>query len=96
MFGQLGQGEAVENPTVPCQLAYPLGGVKLKSLACGWNHTLALTPNGFVFAWGFNASGQLGIGNFADRSTPELIKVLLEHRICSVNAGHSHSAAIDN
>jgi alpha-tubulin suppressor-like RCC1 family protein len=27
---------------------------------------MALTPNGFIFAWGLNVHGQLGVCNFKD------------------------------
>ena len=35
----------------------------IKQVACGQMHTLAVTDKGFVFAWGDNMTGQLGLGN---------------------------------
>ena len=35
----------------------------IKQVACGQMHTLALTDNGLVLAWGDNTKGQLGLGN---------------------------------
>jgi len=32
-------------------------------MACGQMHTLAVTDNGLVLAWGDNTKGQLGLGN---------------------------------
>lgn len=35
----------------------------ITQVACGEMHTIAVTDNGLVFAWGNNTKGQLGIGN---------------------------------
>ena len=34
---------------------------RVRKVACGWSHTLALTEGGVVVAWGSNAFGQLGM-----------------------------------
>jgi len=39
-------------------------------------------------------SGQLGLGDYVDRSYPEHIKLLAEHKIRSISAGQLHSGAI--
>ena len=36
-----------------------LGGLVIESVACGSEHTLALTADGRVFGWGSNRYGQL-------------------------------------
>ncbi len=36
-------------------------------------HALALTTAGEVYAWGYNAAGQLGTGDQTDRVTPQLV-----------------------
>jgi len=53
--------------------------VAIDQIACGWQHSMATTRNGFLFSWGLNVSGQLGLGDFVDRSTPEHVKILAEH-----------------
>ena len=45
--------------------------VKIQQFSCGWQHSLALTPNGFAFSWGLNVFGQLGLGDFVDRYEPQ-------------------------
>ena len=38
-----------------------LGLPAITKVSCGWNHTLAISDRGTVFAWGSNVFGQLGI-----------------------------------
>ena len=35
---------------------------KVKSIACGAGHSMALLENGQVYGWGENGDGQLGLG----------------------------------
>ncbi|KAL1434229.1 hypothetical protein MTO96_011869 [Rhipicephalus appendiculatus] len=57
-FGQLGSGNTVEYSKVP----YHVTGVKhtAKDIACGPNHSAALTIDGTVYMWGLNNQGQCG------------------------------------
>ena len=55
---------------------------------------MALTPGGFVFAWGLNIYGQLGLGNTADYREPELIRTLACEQVVHISAGYLHSAAV--
>lgn len=57
-FGQLGSGNTVEYSTVP----YHVTGVKhtAKDIACGPNHSAALTIDGTIYMWGLNNQGQCG------------------------------------
>ena len=63
------------------------------AIAAGFDHTLALSANGQVLAWGGNASGQLGNGNTDDRSTPVTVQNLTG--ICAIAAGDGFSMALD-
>lgn len=63
-----------------------------KFRACGVNHSLAVTSNRMVYAWGDNTYAQCGVeGNC---SNPRLIVDLLSHPITAVIAGGGHSLAI--
>lgn len=54
-----------------CQGAPPGGGTGLlDEVAAGWMHSLAVTGEGGVLAWGANDYGQLGGGSTIDRSWP--------------------------
>ena len=44
-------------------------------IVCGYAHTMALSDEGALFAWGANSYGQLGTGNKANLVTPTRIAV---------------------
>ena len=41
-------------------------GTKVTSIACGWRHTLVVTDQGSVYAWGRATNGQLGFPSDRD------------------------------
>ncbi|RVE65119.1 hypothetical protein OJAV_G00132510 [Oryzias javanicus] len=89
--GQLGLGNN-GNQQTPCRIA-ALQGVNVIQVACGYAHTLALTDEGFVYAWGANSYGQLGTGNKSNQALPTLINTDKE-RMVEVAACHtSHTSA---
>ncbi|KAM9733740.1 RCC1 and BTB domain-containing protein 2 isoform 1-T1 [Menidia menidia] len=89
--GQLGLGNN-GNQQTPCRIA-ALQGVNIVQVACGYAHTLALTDEGFVYAWGANSYGQLGTGNKSNQAVPTPINADKE-RMVEVAACHtSHTSA---
>jgi alpha-tubulin suppressor-like RCC1 family protein len=44
-----------------------------QSISGGYYHSLAIKQNGTLWAWGFNAYGQLGDGGNNDKNTPTQI-----------------------
>ena len=42
------------------------GGRKAEAIAAGWRHSVAISEEGAVFAWGCGAGGELGLGPHAD------------------------------
>ncbi|KAA8594019.1 hypothetical protein FQN60_004853 [Etheostoma spectabile] len=89
--GQLGLGNN-GNQQTPCRIA-ALQGVNIVQVACGYAHTLALTDEGMVYAWGANSYGQLGTGNKSNQALPTLINTDKE-RMVEVAACHtSHTSA---
>lgn len=42
-------------------------------IVCGYAHTLALTDEGSLYAWGANSYGQLGTGNKANLVSPSRV-----------------------
>ena len=65
--GQLGNG-TIGGTFVP---AGPVsGGLTFVVLSAGGSHTCGVTPNGSIYCWGSNSSGQLGDGTLIDRAKP--------------------------
>ena len=86
--GELGLGDKISHNT-PQQLI--LTDQNVISICCGRAHTMALTKEGQLYAWGFNSDGQLGIGHVNDNILPQKLK--LEH-IRSVYCGTWHTIAV--
>jgi alpha-tubulin suppressor-like RCC1 family protein len=65
----------------------------VQSIAVGTNHRLIL-KDGFVWAWGANNHGQLGIGNIPAPSETAQVKIL--SNVVFIAASGDHSLAIRN
>ncbi|XP_056650824.1 RCC1 and BTB domain-containing protein 2 isoform X2 [Monodelphis domestica] len=89
--GQLGLGSS-GNQATPCRIA-ALQGIRVHKIVCGYAHTLVLTDEGQLYAWGANSYGQLGTGNKSNQSYPTLVNVEKD-RVIEVAACHSaHTSA---
>ncbi|XP_064826628.1 RCC1 and BTB domain-containing protein 1-like isoform X3 [Oncorhynchus masou masou] len=90
--GQLGVGNN-GNQLTPCRLA-ALQGLCVLQIASGYAHSLALTDEGLLYAWGANTYGQLGTGNKSNQLSPVHIMAEKESRIVEIAACHStHTSA---
>ena len=65
--GQLGNGAIGGTNSVAAPVT---GGLTFVSLSAGGSHTCGVTPDGAIYCWGANASGQLGDGTQIDRAAP--------------------------
>lgn len=92
--GQLGLG--IDAPqTIWRPLLLPsLARTSVTQLVCGAHHSLALTAQSQVLAWGANERGQLGLGNTMDCHTPTPVEGLWGLPITRLAAGDSHSLAL--
>lgn len=65
-------------------------------MACGWQHTLALSSQGRVFSWGYGEDGLLGHGDTLDQPLPKEVDFFKKNgiRVAMIAAGHSHSGCI--
>eukprot|EP00094_Tigriopus_californicus_P010528 TCALIF_10156-PA protein Name:"Similar to MYCBP2 E3 ubiquitin-protein ligase MYCBP2 (Homo sapiens)" AED:0.02 eAED:0.04 QI:14/0.77/0.5/1/0.88/0.8/10/0/4914 len=75
----------------PAKVSLP-SRVKIVQISCGLHHTLLLSSNGDVFAFGSNTHGQLGVGDFIPRGKPT--KLILPTKIAQVTAGGYHSVLL--
>jgi len=98
-YGQLGDGTTTQRNT-PVQVL-GLNGVgvltDIIAVAAGSNHSLALASNGRIYAWGYNAYGQLGDNTTTNRSTPVQVKAASNNPVTSmaaIAAGSNHSLAL--
>ncbi|CAN6854693.1 unnamed protein product [Brassica oleracea] len=91
-FGRLGHGNSSDLFTpLPIKA---LQGVRIKQIACGDSHCLAVTMEGEVQSWGRNQNGQLGLGDTEDSLVPRKIQAFEGIRIKMVAAGAEHTAAV--
>lgn len=68
---QVGTGTSVwEHAPVELTASGPLAGQRIVEIAAGAAHTLAVTEDGTLYAWGANNNGQLGDGTYTTRNTP--------------------------
>ena len=97
--GQLGYGRVTKQLVPKCVLnKCPRTGAPFADVSCGWSHTLARTSDGDVFAWGFNAYGQLGLGHVQSVHYPTLVTLgpdsKAQFQVDRALAAHNYSAAI--
>ena len=91
-FGTLGNGTttSLEANPLPGEVSSP--GTEVQAVAGGLNHTCEI-DGGNVRCWGWNAFGQLGTGDFNDRTTPAG-SVVTSGPASRIAAGNGHTCAI--
>ena len=102
-YGQLGLGD-VDHRDSAGEMGTNLPAVALggaaTALAAGGSHTCALLAGGAVKCWGFNGSGQLGLGDADNRGDAagemgsNLPAVALGGRATAVSAGGAFTCAV--
>ena len=63
-------------------------------VACGKNHSVALSYEGEVFTWGDNREGQLGYDDIEYTSVPMKVEALRDEIIVKVNCGSDFTVAV--
>eukprot|EP01125_Pyxidicula_operculata_P015267 TRINITY_DN5168_c1_g1_i2.p1 TRINITY_DN5168_c1_g1~~TRINITY_DN5168_c1_g1_i2.p1 ORF type:complete len:612 (+),score=125.32 TRINITY_DN5168_c1_g1_i2:1558-3393(+) len=64
-------------------------------ISCGFHHSLAITDQGDLYAWGSNYSGQCGVGNKRDITQPTKVDAGPKTKFIAVAGGYYHTIAID-
>ena len=88
-FGQLGHGIPGGSTDSPGQVGT---ATNWATVSAGADQTTAIKADGTLWAWGYNAFGQLGDGTTTDRPTP--VQVGTATSWASVSAGGAHTMAI--
>ena len=91
-FGQLGVGDSEGRLVPTCTLVTgQLQGKTVAYAAAGSFHTLCITADGSLFAWGDNKTGQLGVKDTKDRRVPTLVTGLQGKQVAHVAASFCHT-----
>ena len=105
-WGNNGSGQLGDNTTTNryapslVEQTGVLAGKTIVQVARGSYHTLALSSEGKVYAWGTNSEGRLGDGTTTSHTTPVAVNTtsgssaLFGKQVISIAAGDSHSLAL--
>src|SRR5450759_2324717 len=95
--GELGNGTTGTSGcfciTTPVAVSLP-SGTTVTAIAGGGSHSLALTSNGQVLAWGDNYYGELGNGTTTNSSTPVAVSLPSGTSVTAIAGGSLHSLAL--
>ena len=98
-LGQIGDGTTSSTPSATFQKASNIGltsGQAATAITSGDRHSCALV-NGYPYCWGYNASGQLGTNDTANKTHPYGVRNLPDTKTTtSIDAGTNHTCAVAN
>lgn len=90
--GALGDDTATDS-AVPVRVQLP-DGVRVAAMTAGFVHSVAITDDGELYAWGLNTWGELGNGSSASSRVPRAAWMPPGVRFVQVAAGHHHTSAL--
>ena len=102
-WGYNGEGELGSNNNANSLVPVPvlqnsvLAGKTVVAAAAGSTHSLALSSDGTLAAWGYNVSGQLGNNSGTSSTVPVAVVqsgVLAGKTVIAIAAGNAHSLAL--
>ncbi|NP_001084549.2 regulator of chromosome condensation (RCC1) and BTB (POZ) domain containing protein 1 S homeolog [Xenopus laevis] len=93
--GQVGSGTTA-NQSVPRKVSSSLQSKVVVSIAAGQTSSMAITDNGHVYGWGYNGTGQLGLGNTGNQLMP--CRLVFAQPVCIIQVvlGYAHSLALSD
>ena len=71
-------------------------GVFIKTVACGWRHSCAVTNKGELYTFGWSKYGQLGHGDNEIADKPKKVAALEGKEVVNVSGGWRHTMASDS
>ena len=87
--GRLGHGNEENHPT-PARVP-SLRNVVIVSISASDSHSLAISMDGTIFAWGSNSHFQLGCDRGGFVTAPQRVDALKKLRVVGCSAGNTHS-----
>lgn len=91
LHGKLGLDKEITN-IFKFQIQPSMQNMKVKQVACGSYHTLALIENGEVYSWGGTLWGKTG----QKTGRVNQVRILAPHHITEIACGDSHSIALND
>ncbi|KAF4146374.1 Regulator of chromosome condensation (RCC1) repeat [Phytophthora infestans] len=92
--GGLGHAGGKDEPTPRLLTTLVDQGVPIATVECGEFHTVALTKDGEIWAWGNGEYGRLGNGESDTCEVPEPIEFFSKDNVVSIAAGRDFSFAL--
>ncbi|XP_021346916.1 RCC1 and BTB domain-containing protein 1-like [Mizuhopecten yessoensis] len=93
-YCQLGNGGSMQG-LFPFLVSTNLQGKKVTKVACGSHHSVALTQEGEIYAWGQNNCGQVGSGTTTNQSTPRKVMAVIGTKfVTSIACGQTSTMAL--
>ena len=98
-WGLASSGELGHGGWTPIELNIPkalscLSAVKISSISCGSNHTVAISSCGSVWTCGRGRNGQLGHGSLHDEGPMKKVEAMANHRAVKASAGGTHTMVL--
>ena len=93
MSNQLGIRSQRPYITLPKECTW---NISIKQLSCGIDHCALVTIDGYVYTFGSNQNGKLGLGQSSTNKpkAPSLVQGLAKIDIKSVSCGNEHTVAL--
>ena len=97
-YGELGTGDMVNSPVpVAVDMTGALAGKSVVAISAGADHTLVLTSDGLLFAWGDNSYGELGNNDNTSSLLPTPVNMsgaLAGKTVTAIASGKNHSLVL--
>lgn len=96
-YSQLGNSSTNQGLS-PILIITNLQNKKVVEVACGSHHSMVVTQDGEVYAWGYNSCGQVGTGSTANQPYPRKVSGCLQGKMAvGITCGQTSSMAlVDN
>jgi alpha-tubulin suppressor-like RCC1 family protein len=93
--GNLGHGDENKSFMKTPRKVESLNGICVIQIACGTDHTVAITSEGSIYSWGRNCFGKTGHGTTeGHQNTPKILEDLSSKHVLFAAVGINHTACV--